>query len=145
MTRVYRPRATLVMAVGLTAVLVFAAAIGWQLLPANIQVLFTGEQLATLVFFILVMIAVMLGIALSTVRADAEGLVVGNGPRRHRIPWSQIEGFRFTAHDPWAYVLITQEPGSRPLIALQRVDGDRARAAVDDLRRLWQEHAGTAS
>ena len=145
MTRVYRPRATLVMAVGLTAVLVFAAAIGWQLLPANIQVLFTGEQLATLVFFILVMIAVMLGIALSTVRADAEGLVVGNGPRRHRIAWSQIEGFRFTAHDPWAYVLITQEPGTRPLIALQRVDGDRARAAVDDLRRLWQEHAGTPS
>lgn len=145
MSRVYRPRATLIMALVLSAVLVLASAIGWRLLPADIQVLFTGEQLATLVFFILVMIAVMLGIALSSVRADGDGLVVRNGPRAHRIAWSQVEGFRFTQHDPWAYVLVSEEPGTRPLIALQRVDGDRARSAVAELTAMWQEHGGTVS
>ena len=141
---VYRPRATLLMAVVLSAVLLVAAAIGWQLLPPEIQVLFTGFQLATLAFFVAVMVAMMLGIGLSSVRADADGLLVRNGPRVHRIAWAQIEGFRFTGHDPWAYVLVDHEPGNRPLIAVQRVDGARAEAAVARLRDLWQEHGGAA-
>lgn len=140
MARVYRPRATLLMAIGLSGVLVIAATVGWQLLPADVQVLFTGVQLATLVFFILVMVGVMLGVALSSVRADADGLVVRNGLRVHRIGWSQVEGFRFTGNDAWAFVVVAEDPGTRPLIALQRVDGARAQRALDGLRALWHEH-----
>ena len=136
----YRPRAILAMAVVLSAVLVVAAAIGWQLLPSEIRVLFTGLQLATLILFIVVMVGMMLGLGLSSVHADAEGVVVRNGPLVRRVPWSQVEGFRLTPDDPWAYVLVDHEPGTRAMLAVQRVDGARAEAAVARLRELWREH-----
>jgi hypothetical protein len=124
----------------LSVVLVLAATIGWFLLPEEIRVLFTGPQLATLAFFVAVMVAVMLGVGLSTVRPGAEGLVVRNGLRTHTIGWRQIRGFRFTADDPWAYVLLKDEPGSRPLLAVQRVDGQRAAAAVGRLKKELADH-----
>ncbi|MEA5054652.1 MAG: PH domain-containing protein [Propionicimonas sp.] len=142
MGTVLRPRAALLMAVGLSVILVLATVLGWALLPGNVKELFTGPQLATLALFVLVMIAVMLGVGLSSVRADAHGLVIRNGVRTHQVPWRQVTGFRFTADDPWAYVLLCDEPGSRPLMALQRVDRSRAahglaglKAALADYRR----------
>lgn len=138
MTRVYYPRATTLTAIGLSVVLLVAVWFGWQALPPDIQELFTGFQLGTLVLFVLVMLAMMLGIGLSNVRVDEAGLLVRNGLRRHRIGWQQIEGFRFTAHDPWAYVLLGDDPGNRGLIAVQRVDGARARRFVAELTALWE-------
>ncbi|MGC4155053.1 MAG: PH domain-containing protein [Propionicimonas sp.] len=140
MARAYYPRATTLTAIGLSIVLVFAAWLGWRALPPNIQELFTGFQLGTLVLFILVMLAVMLGIGLSNVRVDEGGLQVRNGLRRHRFEWWQIDGFRFTPHDPWAYVLLVDDPGSRPLVAVQRVDGERARSFVAELTAQWEAH-----
>lgn len=138
MTRAYYPRATTLTAIGLSVVLLFAAWLGWQALPPEIQHLFSGVQLGTLVLFVLVMLGMMLGLGLSHVRADDDGLLIRNGLRTHRIGWQQIEGFRFTAHDPWAYVLFSEDPGSRPLMAVQRVDGDRARGFVDELTAQWE-------
>jgi len=138
MATVFRPRAAVWTAVGLSAVLVLAALAGWQLLPEEIRLLFTGVQVATLVFFILVMVGVMLGVGLSSVEAGDDGIVVRNGLRVHRIGWAEIDGFRFTRDDPWAHVVLSDDPGSRPLMALQRVDGDRARRAVTVLEELWR-------
>lgn len=140
MTTVIRPRAAQWTAIGLSLLLVVAALLGWRLLPENIQVLFTGVQLATLVFFVLVMVAVMLGVGLSSVRADAEGLTIRNGVRTHHVGWDDIEGFRFSPHDPWAYLLTTSEPGIRPMLALQRVDGGHARRALETLDGQWRQH-----
>ena len=140
MARAYYPRVTTLTAIGLSVVLLFAAWHGWQALPPEIQELFTGAQLDTLLMFVLVMLAMMLGIGLSNVRVDDAGLVVRNGLRRHRIEWQQIEGFRFTPNDPWAYVELTDDPGNRALIAVQRVDGDRARSFVADLTAQWERH-----
>ena len=140
MTRAYYPRVTTLTAIGLSVVLLIAAWVGWQALPPDIQELFNGAQVATLVLFILVMLGMMLGIGLSNVRADDEGLLIRNGLRTHRIGWQQIEGFRFTAHDPWAYVLLVDDPGSRPLVAVQRVDGERARSFVAELTAEWEAH-----
>ncbi len=142
MTRVYYPRATTLTAIGLSVVLLFAVWLGWRALPADIRELFTGAQLGTLVLFVLVMLAMMLGIGLSNVRVDETGLLVRNGLRRYRIEWEQIEGFRFTPHDPWAYVLFEDDPGSRALIAVQRVDGERARGFVAELTAQWEAHRG---
>ena len=138
MTRAYYPRVTTLTAIGLSVVLLIAAWVGWQALPPDIQELFNGAQVATLVLFILVMLGMMLGLGLSNVRADDEGLLIRNGLRTHRIGWQQIEGFRFTAHDPWAYVLFEEDPGSRPLMAVQRVDGERARSFVGELTAAWK-------
>lgn len=140
MTRAYYPRATRLTAIGLSVVLLVATWLGWQALPPEIQVLFTGFQLGTLVLFVLVMLAMMLGIGLSNVRVDEAGLLVRNGLRRHRIEWRQVEGFRFTPHDPWAYVLLEDDPGSRALFAVQRVDGERARGFVAELTAQWEAH-----
>lgn len=140
MTTAYYPRATTLTAVGLSVVLLFAAWLGWHALPPDIQQLFTGAQLGTLVLFVVVMLAMMLGIGLSNVRVDEAGLVVRNGLVRRRIEWGQIEGFRFSPHDPWAYVLLRDDPGSRALIAVQRVDGARARHFVQELAKRWETH-----
>lgn len=141
MKAVLRPRAALLTGIVLSAVLVIAAMIGWVLLPAEIRDLFTGPQLATLALFILVMVLVMLGVGLSTVRIGADALTVRNGLRTHVIPWQEIRGFRLTSDDPWAYVLVASEPGSRPLLAVQRVDGKRAVEAVTLLKQQLREHA----
>lgn len=133
---ILRPRAALLMAVVLSAVLVAAAALGWYALPAHIRVLFTGLQVGTLVFFILVMIGFMMAVGLSRVRVDEDGLAIRNGLRNHRIPWTAIRGFRFTEHDPWAYVLLEGEPDQRPLMAVQRTDHERAEQMVSRLRDL---------
>lgn len=138
MAKAYYPRATTLTAIGLSVVLLLAAWLGWQALPADIQELFSGVQVGTLVLFVLVMLGMMLGLGLSHVRADEAGLLIRNGLRSHRIEWQQIEGFRFTPHDPWAYVLFADDPGSRPLMAVQRVDGARARRFVDELTAQWQ-------
>ncbi|MCW5950948.1 MAG: PH domain-containing protein [Propionibacteriaceae bacterium] len=138
MTRPYYPRATTLTAIGLSVVLLLAAWFGWQALPPDIQEMFSGAQVGTLVLFVLVMLGMMLGLGLSHVRADDDGLLIRNGLRSHRIEWRQIEGFRFTPHDPWAYVLFADDPGSRPLMAVQRVDGARARRFVDELTAQWQ-------
>ncbi|MDQ7991652.1 MAG: PH domain-containing protein [Propionicimonas sp.] len=140
MATVFRPRAALWTAIALSAVLVLAAIAGWVLLPAEIRDLFTGVQLGTLVFFVLVMVALMLGIGLSSVRVGEDGLLVRNGVRVHRVGWDEIEGFRLTPDDPWASVVLTDDPGTRPLMALQRVDGARARAAVAVLEELRLSH-----
>ena len=140
MSRAYYPRVTTLTAIGLSVVLLVAAWAGWRALPPDIQQLFNGAQVATLVLFVLVMLGVMLGVGLSHIRADDEGLLIRNGLRTHRIAWQQIEGFRFTAHDPWAYVLVAEDPGSRPLMAVQRVDGARARRFVAELTAQWEAH-----
>ncbi len=139
MALVLRPRAAARTGIILSVVLVAATVVGWVLLPAAIQVTFTVPQRATLAFFVLVMVAIMMAVALSIVRTSPEGLLVRNGVRTHWIAWEQVRGFRFTTHDPWAYVLLVGEPDSRPLLAVQRTDGDRAEADVARLRAAWDE------
>lgn len=135
---VLRPRAALAMAVALSTVLVAAAALGWYALPADIRVLFTGLQVGTLVFFILVMIGFMMAVGLSRVRVDEAGLAIRNGLRSHRVPWAAVRGFRFTEHDPWAYVLLDGDPDQRPLMAVQQTDHERAEQMVSRLRDLLE-------
>lgn len=139
MGQVLRPRAVLLTGIVLSSVLVLACVLGWTLLPPEIQVLFTGPQLATLGFFVLVMIAIMLAVGLSTVRIDVDGLEVRNGVSRHRIDWADVRGIRYSEHDAWAFVQLEGDPDTRPLLAVQRSDGERADQAVATLRAAWSE------
>ena len=83
MPPVLRPRTVLITGIVLSAVLVAASALGWMLLPAEIRVLFTVPQLLTLGLFVLVMIAIMIAVGLSTVRIEPDGLRIRNGVRSH--------------------------------------------------------------
>lgn len=136
---VFRPRRSLLMASALSAVLLVATAIGWLALPPDIQVQFTGVQLATLLFFVLVMVVFMMSVGLSYVRVDTDALVLRNGVVTQRIAWAEIRGFRFTENDPWAYVLLTGEPEQRALLGIQRTDRERAEADFDALNAAWRQ------
>lgn len=125
------------------AVLLGATVLGWVALPAQTRALFTPAQVATLALFVLAMIAMMLSVALSSVRLDAEGLTIRNGLRTHRLEWASVRGFRFTADDPWAFVLLhDDDPDARPMMALQRIDGERSRRALRVIEDQWRESTG---
>ncbi|MFZ1910969.1 MAG: PH domain-containing protein [Propionicimonas sp.] len=139
MPQVLRPRTVLITGIVLSAVLVAASALGWMLLPAEIRVLFTVPQLLTLGLFVLVMIAIMIAVGLSTVRIEPGGLRIRNGVRSHWITWAEVRGIRFSPHDAWAFVQLDGDPDTRPLLAVQRSDGPRADRAVAALRAAWRD------
>ncbi len=118
----------------LSVVLVAASLLGWFALAPATRALFTLPQVATLVGIVFVMLGFMMSLGLSRVVVEAAGLTIRNGLRTHRVPWSRIRGFRFTEHDPWAYVLLDGEPDRRPLLGIQRTDHERAEAMVASLR-----------
>ncbi len=135
---ILRPRRALLTASALSAVLVVATILGWVAMPVETRDQFSAPQLLTLAFFVVVMIGFMMSVGLSYVRADDTGVTFRNGLRTHRLAWSAITGFRFTEHDPWAYVLTTGEVDQRPLLGLQRTDRERAEADFIALLSVWE-------
>ncbi len=136
---VIRPRASLRTAILLSTSLVAASVMGWLMTPLRIRTLFTPLQVATLIFFVALMIAIMMAVGLSVVRVDQAGLQVRNGVRNHVLPWSEIKAFRFRPGDPWAYVLVRSEVEQLPLMGIQRTDGRRAEALVEQLREQLKD------
>ncbi|MGV8910427.1 MAG: PH domain-containing protein [Propionicimonas sp.] len=136
---VIRPRRSLLTASALSVVLLIATIVGWVAMPVGTRELFTPLQLATLALCVLVMLVLMMSIGLSTVRADASGLMFRNGLRTHHLDWAEVVGFRFTENDPWAYVLTEGDPDQRALLGLQRTDHARADADFVALERAWRQ------
>ena len=139
---VFRPRRALLMAGVLSGVLVVSSLVGWLAMPANIRELFTLPQVLTLAFFVLFMIALMMGIGLSYLRVDDAGLHFRNGVRTHHVPWGDVRGFRFTEHDPWAYVMLDDD-AQRPLLGIQRTDRALAEADFTKLVAAWRVRPGS--
>lgn len=133
----YRPRALLATAILLSLIIVGSAVFGWYALPPDIRSLFTGFQVVTLLAILGGLVAVMLWLASSFVRADEQGLTFRNGPRRHVVPWSEVRGIQYDHSDSWAHVLVDGEQERWPLLGIQRNDGARAKQAVEDLRERW--------
>ncbi|HZA04309.1 MAG TPA: PH domain-containing protein, partial [Propionibacteriaceae bacterium] len=85
----------------------------------------------------------------SVVRADADGLRIRNGLRSHTVPWSRVHKIIFRSGDPWAQLLLIPDDGQpfevsldaekRQLMGIQAVDGARAHAAVEELRRRHRQ------
>ena len=72
---------------------------------AAIRALFTISQLLTLLGVLAVLILVIVAAASSYVRADASGLTIRNGLRRHQVPWSRVHKILLRSGDPWALLL----------------------------------------
>lgn len=125
--------------------LVALTAVGWFALPATIRVLFTVSQRLTLLAVLALLVGVIVGLATSSVRADDAGLQIRNGLRSYAVPWSRVHKIIFRSGDPWAQLLLTPADGSafavdldaekRQLMGIQAVDGPRAEADVEELRR----------
>lgn len=150
---VFAPRRLRVVGGVITLVLVALSFYGWFALPRQIRVLFTPSQLLTLLAVLAVLVLVILGVAASSVRADADGLRVRNGLRVHLVPWARVHRILLRPGDAWAFALLLPEDGGagdaefvpdldtqkRYLVGIQAHDGEYARSAVAELRRRLAE------
>ncbi len=78
------------------------------------------------------------------VRADAgpAGLVVRNLVRTRRLAWAEIVSVRFGPDRPWVHLDLA-DGETLPVMAVQRADGDRARAEARRLATLVAAHSTT--
>lgn len=148
---VFKPRRLRVVGGVVAVALVALTFYGWFALPREIRVLFTVSQLLTLLGFLGVLVLVVLGVAASSVRADAGGLRVRNGLRVHHVPWARVHRVVMRPGDAWAFALLTPDgvadegytadldTQKRFLVGIQAGDGSYAQQAVLELRRRLAE------
>ena len=96
---------------------------------------FTVFQRATLIFFGLLILAVVHALTRSRVEAREEGLVVVNGYKRRDPAWEQVIAVRMPPGAPWA-TLDVADGTTVPAMGIQASDGGAAKKAVRDLRAL---------
>ena len=154
---VFAPRRLRVVGVIISVALVALTIYGWFALPLEIRVLFTVSQLLTLLGFLGVLVLTVLGVAASSVRADADGLRVRNGLRVHHEPWSRVHQVVLRPGDAWAFALMRPEGQAdapftadmdtrkRYLVGIQAGDGAYAQEAVAELRRRLVASRATGS
>jgi len=126
---------------GVALLVVFGFA--WFGFDAETRARFTTFQRATLVFLGLLAFSCMFALIRSRVVAEAERLVVVNGYRRREFAWAQIVAIHLPPGAPWATIDLA-DGTSTAVMGIQGSDGDRARRAVRELRRLANAKAGSA-
>jgi hypothetical protein len=115
--------------------LLVVCAVAWFSFDAEIQARFTLFQRGTLVFLGLLFFGAGHALARSRVVAERDRLVVVNGYRRHEYDWPEVLAVHLPPGAPWA-TLDLADGTSQPAMGIQGSDGDRARRAVAELRRL---------
>lgn len=94
----------------------------------------TSDQVAMVGIGVLLACASLWG-SWPKVTADAEGVTVRNMLGSTRYPWEVVHGVSFPDGAPWARLELPDDEYV-PLMAVQSMDGDRAVAAIRELRRL---------
>lgn len=143
----YTSPPALMTGVVLSIVLLSFAMFGWWSIGEKIRSQITWAQGGTLLFFILVMIAIMLSIGYSRIWADERGVTVRNGPIVRRFPVDRIAGVRLRQGDAWSSLLLKndgQELKRQPMLAIQFLEGEQGRHKVVELRR-WLVANGASS
>lgn len=143
----YTSPPTLMTAVVASLVLLSSALFGWWALGPGIRAQVTVPQAATLLFFVLFMIGVMLSVGYSRLWAQDGVVTVRNGPIVRRYPVDQIAGFRLRPGDAWSSLLIKDDTGGlkrKAVLAVQSLEGERGQRKVSELRR-WLVANGASS
>lgn len=138
--------AALVTSVVGSLVLLLAAMWGWYAVGASIRSQMTWFQAATLLFFLVFMIVMMLSIGYSRIWADEDGVVVRNGPVLRKFRIDEVAGLRMRDGDPWAYLLVKHQSGvkRRAVLAIQSLEGAKAKRKIRALR-VWLKANGANS
>jgi hypothetical protein len=81
---------------------------------------------------------------LASVRIVAEdsGVTVRNVLRSRRMEWAEIVSVRLGDDDPWVYLDLA-DGTHLPAMGIQSADGDRARAAAQELAALVERSSST--
>ena len=129
----YRPISALLVAAAAAASLVAMLVVVVVALPAEVRAQVSIAESVTLGIFLLAALAVLYGIGRTRVRTDDEGVHILNGYRHHDLTWAEVVNVGLGRGAPWA-VLDTSHGTTVQLMAIQRADGERAVAAVRELR-----------
>ena len=116
---------------GLLAVCVGA----WVALGEEIRSRFTPFQKSTLVMLGLLGAAVWYALLRSRLSATDDDVAVVNGFRARHYDWAQVVALRLRRGAPWAEMDLS-DGTTIPVMAIQGSDGDRARTAVREFRRV---------
>lgn len=133
--RPFRSRVALAaVAVGL---LVAMVALGFAVIPGR-GVMTTVDRVSLLLFWLVAM-AVFAVLARPHVDADDAGLLVVNLLRRRRLEWAEVLGLRFSRHDAWV-VLDLSDGSTLAVMGIQRSDGARGEHAARELAAAVRAH-----
>ncbi|WP_432497493.1 PH domain-containing protein [Kineococcus auxinigenes] len=136
----FRPRRArpvgLAVAAGLAVVLV-GMAVGLSLAESTDWTVL--DSVFTTVFGVLLCGGIVRVVSVRAVPTE-EALVVRNVFLTHRVRWEEVTGVRFGRDDPWL-VLDTGDDEELAVMAVQRADGEHARAEAQRLARLVRRHA----
>ena len=139
-TAVFRPRRArvvgLAFAVGIVVVMVGMAVA----LSAAPDSGWTGQDTASAVVFAALLAGVLVRLVSVRARADGAGLEVRNVVFTRRVDWGAIVAVRFGGADPWL-TLDLDDGENLAVMAVQRADGEHARAEALRLARLVEAHA----
>lgn len=136
--RTWRPLGVRLAVVFFGALLLLTCAFAWFGFPQEIRDKFTFFQLSTLAVLGLMAGSVGWALARSRVVALPERLVVVNGFKRREWEWPEVVAIRLPRGAPWASLDLADGTSS-PVMALQSTDGDRAIAAVRELRTILEQ------
>ncbi|CAI9398576.1 PH domain-containing protein [Aestuariimicrobium sp. T2.26MG-19.2B] len=137
--RVFRSLPVMRTAISLSVLLVSASLFGWFMLDPRVRAQFTVPQIATLLFFVALMVGLMMTVGLSSAVATTEGLKVRNVVSTRRYGWDELEGVSIGSGDAWAYLTLAPsqdhpEGETSMLLAIQRAEG--VEASVERVREL---------
>ncbi|WP_240044353.1 PH domain-containing protein [Nocardioides albidus] len=137
--RTWRPLGPRLAAAVFGVVLVGAFAWLWFQFEPQTKASVKGLEKATVVFFILLGLALLNALARSRVVAHADGLTVVNGYRTRRLAWTEVGTVRFPQGAPWPYLDLGD--GERiSLLGIHASDGARAATAIRELRAVVDAH-----
>jgi hypothetical protein len=131
----WRPLGPRIAGLAAGGALVAITALLWISFDAETRASVTPLQRGTVIAFGLLGFGCLYALARSRVQATKERLVVVNGYRRHEYEWAEIVAVRLDPGAPWV-TLDLADGTTAPAMGIQASDGQRARAAVRQLRQI---------
>ncbi len=131
----WRPLGVRLAGWGFGVSLLVMVAVTWFSVPREVRDATTVFELTLMLLFVAMGVAAMTALMRCKVVATGEHLVVVNGFRRREFDWPQVVAVSLPAGAPWA-TLDLADGTTVSAMGIQGSDGDRARTAVRELRRL---------
>ncbi len=127
----------------LSVILVGGSAGLWMAMGPLAQSEWTWPQILTIVFFLVVIVAVIMGIGLSKVSVGPDGVTIRNAVMVNHYAWDQVDDFVMAPGDSWVHLQLVddEEDGAAHMVlAVQRAEGDRAEEHLAQLRAMVRRY-----
>jgi hypothetical protein len=138
----FRPMGVRIAAVAFGVLLFGVVAAIWITFPDNVREAFTTFQRLTVLGMGAGALVIGHALGRCRVEARADGIVVVNGYRTHRLQWAQVVAVRMLPGNPWVSLDLA-DGTTLSALGIQGSDGARAQRQVRALRALIDAHAAT--